>query len=120
MRKDFEKYFTKLQLDYNNISKQMKKVEEEYKKGLLTEEQLTNFSKWFGVIKVNYDRTLYMRMLLHKPPKFIDDIINKITTNKMLKEIERLKKDNADEESVLKENKEAFDNIDELMKENIE
>lgn len=120
MRKDFEQYFTKLQLDYNKMSKQLEKVEEEYKKGLLTEEQVTNFSKYFNMIKVNYDRTHYMRVLLHKPPKFIEAIMNKITSYKMLKELEKESFEGADEEAVLEENKEAFENIDTLMKENIE
>lgn len=114
MRRDFEKYFTKLQLDYNSILKQKEKIDEEYRKNLLNEDQYNNFLSYFNIIKVNYDRIGYARYLLHKPPKFIDAIFKKLSERDAKKLLEEYKKQNADEESVLEENKTALNNAKEL------
>lgn len=118
MKRDFEKYFAKLQTDYMKMTAQRQKVEEEYKKGLITEEQLINFSKYCDAIKVNYDRTHYMWLLLHKKPQFIEDLINKITTSKMMKELRQAEKDKADDKAVYSENEEALDNMNKFMENN--
>ena len=105
MRRDFEKFFTKLQLDFNRITKEKEKIDEEYSKNMLSDEQYANFISYYNAIKTNYDRVHYVRYLLHKPPKLIDDIINKITTSYANNELKKYFKDNnADDEAVLDEN----------------
>ena len=61
MRRDFEKFFVKLQLDYNNISKQKEQIDKEYGKGELTNEQYSSFLNYYNAVKVNYDRIGYVR-----------------------------------------------------------
>ena len=107
MRRDFEKFFVKLQLDYNSITKQKEKIDAEYGKGLLTKEQYSNFITYYNSIKVNYDRVNYVRYLLHKPPKFIENLITKFTINKANKEIKNLN------DNTLEENKEILENVEE-------
>lgn len=109
MRRDFEKYFTKLQLDYNSILKQKTKIDEEYKKGLVDETQYNNFLNYFYLIKVNYDRMHYARYLIHKPPKFIENILNKLNERDAKKLLNEYKENKADDESVLAENKDAIE-----------
>lgn len=112
MRKDFERYFTKLQLDFNKMQKHFEKAEDEYKKGLLTEDQFSNFCKFYNAVKVNYDRTSYVRFLLHKPSKLGQAIENFFNNNALKKELENYKKLKADEAAVLEENKEAIEKVE--------
>ena len=112
MRKDFEKYFVKLQLDYNKLQKDLEKVNKEAEEGLLTDEQRASFENYFNRVKTNYDRMAYARYLLRLPPKWIQNIESKIATNKIKKELEKFKEAKADEESVLQENKEALEKIE--------
>lgn len=112
MRRDFENYFTKLQLNYNSVMKTYEKVKDDYTKGLVTEEQLVNFSKYIDVVKVNYDRTSYMRYLLRLPPKFIQKIEEKRINSKIMREARKYAAQNADKESVLQENRDAIDSLE--------
>ena len=107
MRKDFEKYFTQVQLQYNEMLKTLDKVNEEIAKGLVSDEQRANFENYFSIIKANYDRLSYARYLLRLPPKFIQ----KIQSKKLRAELDKFIQENADETAVLEENKEALDNI---------
>lgn len=117
MRKDFEEYFTKVQLDYNRMLKQLEQVNKEIGEGLVSEEQRSNFENYFNMIKANYDRLSYARYLLRLPPKFIQKIQQKNLNSKMMKEFKKYENENADKESVMKENKEALDNIDKGIEE---
>ena len=113
MIKDFEKYFTAMQLDYNDAVKHMERVDEQAKQGLLTEEQRQMFVNWFMTVKSNYDRTFYMRYLLHLPPKFIQVFREKKLKNELNEFIEN----EVDLESIKKENKEALDNMSDTIEE---
>lgn len=117
MKKDFEKYFVELQLDYNKLMKSMDKINEQAKDGLITDDQRELFAKYFDKVKTNYDRVSYMRYLLHKPPKFIQLLLDRNLKHKLEKELEYYKDNDADQESVLKENKESLDNIDTIISE---
>ena len=86
MRRDFEKFFTKLQLDFNNISKQKEQIDKEFGQGLLN----------------------YVRYLLHKPPKFIEDILTKITTKTTKKEVEKILEQ---KDTTLEENSTILKNV---------
>ena len=115
MRRDFEKYFTKLQLQYNQLQKDLEKVNKEISEGLVTEEQKTNFMNYFNAVKANYDRVSYARYLLRLPPKFIQKIQSKIETRKMAKELEKYKKEHADQDSVLEEGNSAREEVKEIL-----
>ena len=118
MRKDLEKFFIKLQLDYNNLNKQKEKIDEEYGKHMLDDNQYINFLNYYNNVKVNYDRVHYVMYLLRKPPVFIERLLEKLTTLNVKKDLEKFKKLNADEESILAENKENLDIINgEFIKE---
>lgn len=108
MRRDFEKFFTKLQLDFNNISKQKEQIDKEFGQGLLTDQQYANFIKYYESIKINYDRVNYVRYLLHKPPKFIEDILTKITTKTTKKEVEKILEQ---KDTTLEENSTILENV---------
>lgn len=112
MRKDLEKFFVKVQLDYNNVNKQKEKIDEEFGKGLLDYNQYNNFLTFYNAIKVNYDRVHYMMYLLHKPPLFIERIFEKLALRDAKKDLKKYKELNADDEAMLNENKQAIDNID--------
>lgn len=111
MRRDFEKFFVKLQLDYNAITKSKEDIDKEYLNGLLTDTQYNNFMTYYNSIKANYDRVNYVRYLLHKPPKFIDMLLNIKARKDAHKELNKFKELNADEESVLNENKDAINSV---------
>lgn len=115
MRKDFEEYFTKIQLDYNRMLKTRDEVNEQISKGLVTEEQRKSFENYFNQVKSNYDRTYYMWYLLHLPPKFIRNIEQKFINSKVKKDLDRYKELKADKEAVLNENKEALDSAEEEL-----
>lgn len=119
MRRDLEKFFIKLQLDYNNLKKQKEKIDEEYGKHLLNDDQYNNFLKYYDGVKTNYDRVHYTMFLLRKPPVFIERLFEKFATRSATKELKKYFKDQkADEENVLAENKELLDKIDnEFIKE---
>ena len=117
MRKDFEEYFTKVQLDYNRMIKQLDQVNKEISEGLVSEEQRANFESYFNMIKSNYDRLSYARYLLRLPPKFIQNIQRKSLNSKMMKELKKYEAEKADKDSVCKENNEALDKIDEGIEE---
>ena len=113
MRRDFEKYFTQLQLQYNNLQKVAEKVNKEIEEGKVTEEQRTNFINYFNTIKTNYDRISYARYLLRLPPVWIQKLSSKIETARMKKELEKYQEEHADQKSVLAENEEALKNLNE-------
>lgn len=117
MRKDFNKFFAKLQLDYIALLNQKEKIDEEYGKRLLTDEQYTMFINYFNAIKVNYDRVSYVKYLLTKPPKFIEKLYEKLSERDLKKELQYYKDNNADEDAVFNENKESLDKIEELVNE---
>lgn len=117
MRKDFERYFVDVQKDYNNMLKQLEQVNKEISEGLVSEEQRMNFETYFMTIKNNYDRISYMRYLLRLPPKFIQKLQQKSLNNKMMKELKKYQDENADKESVNKEDKEALENIEKGIEE---
>ena len=112
MKRDFERYFVEVQKDYNRMLKTLEKVNEEISKGQVSDEQRRSFEQWFNQVKVNYDRVSYMRYLLHLPPKFIQKLQQRNVNSKMMKELKKYQEENADKDSVLKENKEALDSID--------
>ena len=112
MKRDFERYFVEVQKDYNRMLKTLEKVNEEISKGQVSDEQRRSFEQWFNQVKVNYDRVSYMRYLLHLPPKFIQKLQQRNINSKMMKELKKYQEENADKDSVLKENKEALDSID--------
>ena len=112
MKRDFERYFVEVQKDYNRMLKALEKVNEEISKGQVSDEQRRSFEQWFNQVKVNYDRVSYMRYLLHLPPKFIQKLQQRNVNSKMMKELKKYQEENADKDSVLKENKEALDSID--------
>lgn len=112
MRRDFERYFTSVQLDYNKMLKQLEQVNKEISEGLVDEEQRANFELYFNRIKSNYDRLSYARYLLRLPPKFIQKIQQKSLNSKMMRELKRYEEDKADSKSIDAENKEALENID--------
>jgi len=109
MKKDFYKYYTKVQLQYNETLKILEKINKELEEGLCTQEQRDNFERYFNNIQTNYERLSYVRHLLTLPPKFIQ----KLQEKKIIKEQERLmnefKKNLADQESVISENQENID-----------
>ena len=117
MRRDFEKYFTQLQLQYNSLQKVAEKVNKEIEEGKVTEEQRTNFINYFNTIKTNYDRISYARYLLRLPPVWIQKLSSKIETARMKKELAKYEKEKSDQSSVLEENKEALDNINKELEE---
>lgn len=116
MKRDFERYFVEVQKDYNRMLKTLEKVNEEIKKGQVSDEQRQSFEQWFNQVKVNYDRVSYMRYLLHLPPKFIQKLQQRNINSKMMKELKKYRYENADKDSVHEENKEALDNIDKELK----
>lgn len=113
MRRDLEKFFIKVQLDYNSIKKQKEKIDDEYGKGLLDNNQYSNFLTYYNAVKVNYDRVHFMMYLLRKPPLFIERIIEKLSLYDIKSELKKYKELNADDEAVIKENKDAIDKINE-------
>ena len=117
MKRDFEEYFTAVQKDYNRMLKDRDKINEEIKKGLVSTEQREMFDVWFNQVKMNYDRISYMWYLLHLPPKFIQKIQQKNVESKMMKELKKYQDLNADKETVLNENSEALDNIENSISE---
>lgn len=116
MRKDFEEYFTKMQLDYNKMLKAREDVNEQISKGLVTDDQRRAFENYFNQVKSNYDRTYYMWYLLHLPPKFIRVIEQKFVNSKIKKELDKLSELKADKESVSKENEEALSAAEEELR----
>lgn len=60
MRRDFDEYFTKVQLDYNRMLKTRDEVNQQISKGLVNEDQRAAFENYFGLVKANYDRIHYM------------------------------------------------------------
>lgn len=112
MKRDFEKFFTKLQLDYNVLLKQKEKIDEEFGNNLLTDKQYEMFLNYFNVVKTNYDRVHYVRYLLHKPPKFIEKLYEWWVKKDLEKEIKYFSDNNADEDSVLAENNKIIENVE--------
>ena len=112
MRRDFEKFFTKLQLDYNVLLKQKEKIDKEFGENLLTKKQYESFLNYYNAVKTNYDRVHYVRYLLHKPPKFIETLYEKWVKKDIMKDLKQFSDNKADEESVLAENSKMIESIE--------
>ena len=117
MKRDFEKYFTQLQLQYNRLQKDLEKINKEIADGLVTDEQKNNFMNYFTAVKTNYDRLAYARYLYRLPHPIIQKLQSKYETYLMKKELKKYEREHADQKSVLAENEEYLKKIDEGLEE---
>lgn len=92
------------------MQKAVEEANELIKDGRMTSEQAMSIQNYANKINENYQRVLYCRHLLQLPPKFIQNIRKKKEQEQIKKFMEKL----ADQQSVVNENQEALDNIEEI------
>lgn len=118
MLKHFRKFYVSQQKQYNELLKIVEKVNKELEEGKCTQEQRDALQTYFDTVKTNYDRLSYVKHLLLLPP----DFVQKLQLNKSKREYEKqqrelAKQNNADQESVLAENQENIDKMNEILDE---
>lgn len=117
MIKDFKNYLVSVQKQYTEMTKLLEKVNKELEEGNCTWEQRENFATYYNNVKANYDRLMYVKYLLTKPPKFIQ----KLQQRKLAKEqdafLKKMRELHADEESIVEENSENLQAMKDLLDE---
>ena len=111
MRRDLEQYLAIMQKQLNEMNKAVDEANELIKEGKLSSEQAMQIQNNMVNINNNYQRVLYCRYLLNLPPKFIQKIRRKREEAQMRKFAEQ----NADKESVEKENEQSLEEIKEVI-----
>lgn len=66
-KRDVTLYFLQVQSQYFEMVKLAKELNEELKKGLITQEQLESVQNEMDILKANYERIAYIMLLLNKP-----------------------------------------------------
>ena len=113
MRRDLEKYLITVQKQRDEMLKALDEANALILEGKIQPEQVSAIQNYFNVLESNYQRILYCRYLYNLPPKFIQKLMKK----KLKKEMEEFVKNNADEETVVKENKECLEKVGEVTHE---
>jgi len=104
--KDVREYYYKMQAQKLEMEADLADFEEALKNGFITEDQVQVARDELFPFQVNYDRLTYIMYLLELPNRDSKKAKHNKQNKKLLEE---LKNRNADEESVLNENKSALD-----------
>ena len=113
MRRDLEKYLITVQKQRDEMLKALDEANSLILEGKIQPEQVDSIQNYFNILESNYQRILYCRYLYNLPPKFIQKLMKK----KLRKEMEEFVKNNADEETVVKENQECLEKVGEVTHE---
>lgn len=111
-KKDVVLYFLQVQSQYMEMLDNVKELESSLKTKHIEQEQFDNIQKDIATIKENYERLVYILMLLNKPNK----------KKKQIKE-EKVNKQwydylkGASKEAILNEDKDALTDFKKLVKE---
>ena len=95
------------------MEKAVNEANELIKEGKMNSETASMIQGYMNKINENYQRVLYCRYLLNLPPKFIQ----KLQKKKLEKEMKKFIDKQADAESVVNENQECLDGIEEAVDE---
>lgn len=66
-KRDVALYFLQVQSQYFEMVKLAKEMNEELKKGFVTQEQVESIQNEMDILKANYERIAYIMLLLNKP-----------------------------------------------------
>ncbi len=66
-KRDVALYFLQVQSQYFDMVKLAKEMNEELKKGFVTQEQVESIQNEMDILKANYERIAYIMLLLNKP-----------------------------------------------------
>lgn len=66
-KRDVALYFLQVQSQYFEMVKLAKEMNEELKKGFVTQEQVESIQNEMNILKANYERIAYIMLLLNKP-----------------------------------------------------
>lgn len=112
--KDVKEYYFKLSAQKAELEADLADFEEALKNGFITEEQMQAAKDELVPYQINLDRLTYIMYLLELPNKKAKKAKFARQNKKILNELE---KRNADEQSVISENKSALDAFRKEVKE---
>lgn len=111
MKKDLDLYLLQLQKQEDDMMKAVNEANELLTEGKMPKEQVEMIQKSMDIIHNNYQRVLYCKYLYSLPPKFIQ----KIRQKKLNRQLKKFMDEQADKESVVSENKDNLDIIEEAV-----
>lgn len=115
MKKDFENYLLQVQRQKTKMDKAVKDANQALVEGKMSNEQVQSISMAAANLNANYQRLLYCRYLYRLPPKFIQKLRLKSAQRKAKKMLEELAAEKADEESVITENEDNLNTVEEIV-----
>ncbi len=117
MIRDFREYLVSVQKQMTEMDKVLEQVNKELEEGKCTWEQRESFATYYSNVKANYDRLIYVKYLLQKPPKFIQKLREKKLAHEQERFLKKMTELHADEFSVEKENEENIEAMKDLLNE---